>query len=426
MRALVTSLAVSLILACGGDAPTRRPEHLVLITVDTLRADRLGAYGYAEAATPNIDALAREALRFDRAYAHSSMTLPSIASLLTGVLPAEHGIYSNHGALKAETRTLAERVHEADFDTAAFIGSFALRPNRRLSRGFDRYTRDFADEEAVRKHPENHARRLTDEAIAWLDRRDPAGRFLLWIHYQEPHGPYTPPTFRPAPAGGPVLPRSESVSGRGAIPSYQWLGHGRLAEYEARYDGEIAEVDRQLGRLLQDLRKRALLDRSVVAFTADHGEAFGEDDLYCAHSEGLDETLLRVPLLLRAPGVDAGVRSDVVRLVDLAPTLLSLLGLDAQELPGRSLLAPAGDRPVVAQLVRRGERWRSLRDRGFELRESGTGARITPLAVGETAAPAEVGALHAELERLAPWPTLVPVITSPEEADALRAMGYVE
>jgi arylsulfatase len=414
-----------LFTACAPPAP-ERAEHIVLISVDTLRADRLGAYGYERARTPNIDALAAQSIRFERAYAHSSMTLPSVASLITGLLPAEHGIYANFGHLPIRHTTLAEHAKAAGFSTGAFIGNYALRPNRRVGQGFDHYTRAFRDRELVRDQPENTATWLTDQAIAWLSERGADERLLLWVHYQEPHGPYTPRTFAEPAEGGPVLPRSESTSGRGAIPDYQWLGHGRLAEYQARYDGEIAEVDLQLGRLLRELRARGVLARSALAFTADHGEAFGEDGLYCAHGEGLSDALLRVPLLLRAPGVQPAVRSDRVRQIDVAPTLLALAGLDAKGFEGHSLLETSGDRPVVAQLVRPDRRWRSLRRDGFELLDDARGApRLVVASAAARPAAARQRALLAELESLAPWPLLFQDIDlSPEEEETLKAMGY--
>jgi arylsulfatase len=407
MRANVIPLALALLAACAPE----RPDHLVLVTVDSLRADRLGAYGYAGPGTPAVDGLARQSILFERAYAHSSMTLPSVASLLTGRLPAEHGIYSNGGSLGKEVTTLAEHARGAGFRTAAFLGSYALRPNRRLSRGFEAYTRAFRDREQNRAQPENGARWLTDQAIAWLATLEAGERFLLWIHYQEPHGPYTPASFAEPAAAGPILPQSSSQSGRGAIPRYQWLGHGRLTEYEARYDGEIAEMDRQLGRLLTALQEGGRLEHSVVLFTADHGEAFGEEELYCAHGEGLGEVLLRVPLLLRAPGLAPAVRRDAVRQIDVAPTLLALLDLEGPSLPGRSLLEEHGDRDLVAQLVQRERRWRSIRNRDGWLLDEGVDA------LGE-------GPLVAELERLAPWPTRLVDRLTPEEAEALRNMGY--
>jgi arylsulfatase len=427
-------LAVCLLTAAceGGGAPPSA-RSLLLITVDTLRVDRIGAYGYAHARTPALDALAAGSVRFERAYAHSSMTLPSMASLLTGRLPVEHGVYGNFGRLPEGMPTLATRLQAAGFATAAFVGNYALRPGKGLDSGFAYYTSEYATTEGVRPYPENPGSLLTERAIAWLDERRPDERWALWIHYQEPHGPYTPPDFEArAQDVGPVLSRSATQSGRGAIPRYQWLGHGRLAEYMARYDGEIAEVDRQLARLLEALSAHAELDRVVLLFTADHGEAFGEEGLFCAHGEGLGEVLLHIPLLLRAPGHSPEVRTDVVRLIDVMPTVLALLGFEDDALPGTSLLVDVGDRPVVAQIDARLGRWRSVREGDLELvqeaprqgvpneRDSGT---VEPGAQG-----AERALLEAKLERLAPWPARGPRDPglSPREREALRTLGYLD
>jgi arylsulfatase len=429
-------LALLLGASLGGCGPAAesgpRARHLVLVTVDTLRADRLGAYGWERARTPAIDALAAVSIRFDRAYAHSSMTLPSVASLFTGQLVSRHHIFSNFGMLSEDLPTLASRLSQAGFSSAAFVGSYALRPARRLDRGFARYTRRYASREHVRAQPENLAGPLTDAAIAWLAQRAPGERLFLWMHYQEPHGPYTPERFEPPVDDERVLPRGPTNSGQGAIPRYQWLGHGRAAEYEARYDGEVAEVDRQLGRLLDALRERGLFEESLVVFTADHGEAFGEEGLHFAHGEGLGEALLRVPLLLHVPGEPAAVRGDAVRLIDVAPTALALLGLPAPDLPGESLLRDVGDRPLVAQVVRADRRWRSIRGSGFSLVEGSGPAGFEPLAADAAALadPERARArerLSGELERLAPWPgrqTQEPL--SAEERRALEALGYVD
>jgi len=420
-------LLLPLGLACG--ARVEAPRHLVLITVDTLRADRIGAYGYAEARTPHLDGLAAESLRFERAYAHASITLPSIASLLTGLLPTEHHLFANLHKLHPRFATLATRLDEAGFGNGAFVGAYALRPQRGLARGFSHYTETYQDRESVRPWPENLGEALTRDALAWVDQRTPGERLFLWVHYQEPHGPYTPPEFEPPADGGPELPRSDTQSGRGAIPSYQWLGHGRLGEYEARYDGEIREMDRHLGALLDGLRSRGILDRSVLVFTADHGESFGEDGLYCAHGESLDESLLRVPLLLRAPGIDPGVRRDAVRLIDVAPTALALLGVPASDLRGRSLLDDVGDRALVAQIVAfGGRRYRTIREDGFELSETPEGSEVSSLDGSEPAPPALRRRLVAGLDTLAPWPLddQPPPRLTPVDREALRKLGYVE
>jgi arylsulfatase len=430
----LTHWSIGLLAVLAASDASAQLRHLILITVDTLRADRLGAYGYTEAHTPAIDALAGESLRFERAYAHSSITFPSVASLLTGMLPAQHGISTNRGMLRRTIPTIATRLRSAGFKNAAFIGNYALRPSRKLDRGFHRYTSQFAGEEAVRGHPENPGPELTYQALEWLRKRSPDERIFLWVHYQEPHGPYTPPDFTAPklPADTLELPESASNSGRNAIPRYQWLGHGRVAEYQVRYDAEIRAVDREVGRLLAALRERALLEESAVVFTADHGEAFGEDDLYCAHGEGLGEILLHVPLLLRLPGATPAVRAEAVRLIDVAPTALELLGVEATGLPGRSLLEDVGDRQVVAEVQdQRPTSWRSVREGPVELREQQGGesrllTRTRPPS--DTAAEAERQRLQSALERLAPWPQSAPPTSelSPEERRALEALGYLD
>ncbi|UCE86950.1 MAG: sulfatase, partial [Deltaproteobacteria bacterium] len=424
-------LVLALVAGCGAEVPG--PTNAVLVSVDTLRADRLGAYGYGAARTPELDALSDRSIRFERAYAHSSMTLPSIATLLTGRLPAEHGVEKNGIRLNDRWPTLATRLREAGFATAGFIGNFTLRPANNLSRGFDRYTRDYGGRESNRGTPENLGATLNEQAIAWLDARDRSRPFFLWIHYQEPHGPYTPSSYDEVAAAEPgvVLAQSPSQSGRGAIPRYQWLGHGRLSEYSARYDGEVSDVDLHLGRLVRALEERGLLEDTLLVFTADHGEAFGEENLYAAHGEGLGEALLRVPLLLRVPGVEPAVRRDVVRLLDVAPTVLELLRVEAPDLPGESLLRASGDRPVVAQVRSVGARWRSARDGDFRLVESKSGRMELTRLRGEASPEEEQRArdsLAALLERDAPWiaeTTPTRPLTSAER-EALQALGYLD
>jgi arylsulfatase len=427
-------IALAVIVAALGCE--QQPKHLVLITVDTLRADRIGAYGYQAAQTPVIDSLANESIRFDHAYSHASLTKPAVASLLTGQLAEEHGVYHNQGTLNPEVRTLAELLYDHGFETAAFIGNYILRRGHGLERGFASYTDEFVSMESKRPIPENPARVLVDDALEWVGKQAPDQRLFLWLHFQEPHGPYTPPDFERPPKiqGEAALPESRSQSGRHAIPRYQWLGHGRLSEYLLRYDAEIAGVDRQVEALMQGLHENGILEDSVVVFTADHGEAFGEDGLYCAHGEGLDDVLLRVPLLLRVPGKSPAVRSDLVRLIDVMPTLLESLGIESGGLPGETVLRDRGDRRLVSQSVnfRQGRAWRGLRDDGFEIIQEKGGTtvvrRTSPAKIAEEKSiPKEIREqLRAELERASRWHEVGAVRLRPKERKALRALGYVE
>ncbi len=432
---LLKRLIAAALIFAGGLGCESQPQHLVLITVDTLRADHIGAYGYEAARTPTLDSLAKESIRFERAYSHASLTQPAIASLLTGRLADEHGVYDNLSKLSGEVRTLAEQLNEAGFETAGFVGNYVLRRGQGFERGFAQYTDEFVSRERLRPMPANHAGILVDGALAWLGEQDPADRLFLWVHFLEPHGPYASLDFRqPATEGELELPRSASHSGRNAIPRYQWVGHGRLAEYMLRYDEEIMYLDWYISFLLEGLRESGMFDDSVVLFAADHGEAFGEDELYCAHGEGLGEALLRVPLLLRVPGQPPAVRSDTVRLVDVMPTLLELLGLDGEGLPGETLLRDIGDRRVVSQSVNLHLKraWRGLRDEGFEIiQEAGGPSVVRRLAPGgfadQEAVPTEIHQqLSAELERLSVWPEIEEIPLAPQEREALRALGYVE
>jgi len=304
--------------AGGGDS---NPPNLLLVTLDTTRADRIGCYGHAAAATPHLDRLALEGARFEKAIAVSPVTLPSHASLLTGQYPPRHGVRLNGDfRLPPDGETLAEHLERQGYATAAVVGAYVLSSDFGIAQGFAVY--DEPREEgstppegrAVRYHPivERPAAEVSDAALALL-----AGQleepFFLWIHYFDPHGEYAPP---------------EPFADRFA---------------ESPYDGEIAYVDAELGRVFDALRSNGRLDRTLVAVTADHGESLGEHGEN-THGLFVYEATVRVPLLLRFPGlVMAGIRSDrLVSGVDLAPTLLDLLDLPPMaEVEGVSFAAAA-------------------------------------------------------------------------------------
>jgi len=330
MRAAVAWLGLLGAVGCGGAPPS--PEgarHLVVVTIDTLRADHVGAYGYAGASTPHLDALARDGAMALSASAHVPLTRPSHVTLLTGRLPSETGIRDNFAAqVVPQVPLLAEVLKKAGFATGAFVSSVVLDSSGGFDRGFDVYADEFergGDEARFLNTVQKRGDVTTAEALAWLERTSPSGqRIFLWLHLYDPHDPYEPPE-----------PYASRFAGR-------------------PYDGEIAFADEQVGRLDDALARLGLRDRTALVVTSDHGEGLGE------HGESLHgffayQTTLAVPFLVRGPGVRAGSRlPTTVRLVDVFPTVLDLLGVPAPEgtRPGRSLApalagGPAGEEPVV-------------------------------------------------------------------------------
>jgi arylsulfatase A-like enzyme/Flp pilus assembly protein TadD len=294
-RRLLGALLFVAAAALPSDAGAE-PPSVLLVSIDTLRADHVGAYGAAGARTPTLDRLAAEGVRFENAIATSPLTLPSHASLLTGLRPPRHGVRHNglfH--LGEEATTLAERFRDAGRATGAVVGAYVLAARFGLAQGFGTYDDRMSAERAVAGgYLERRAAAVTDRALEWLAATP--GPFFLWVHYYDPHADYAPP--------GPYA-----------------------TEFRERpYDGEIAYVDRELGRLLAGLEQAGRLPRTLVALTADHGESLGEHG-EATHGYGLYDATLRVPLLVRGPGVPAGrVVGGVVSGVDVAPTLLALAG----------------------------------------------------------------------------------------------------
>jgi len=271
------------------------------VTIDTVRADHLGCYGDREAVTPSLDGLASAGVRFDAASSTVPLTLPSHATILSGLLPLHHGLRNNGaGALPAGTATLATLLSGTaggHYRTGAFVGAFVLDGRFGLKTGFEVYDDEIPrDPKAgVTLEAERPGREVVDRALAWLAKKDDRP-FFLWVHLYDAHAPYTPP------------------------PAWAARHPGRP------YDGEISEVDEQVGRLLAELDRQGVSERTVVAVAADHGESLGEHG-ELTHGLLLYEPTLHVPLILRAPGrLAARVVRTPVSLVDLAPTLAGLLG----------------------------------------------------------------------------------------------------
>jgi choline-sulfatase len=296
---------------CNRGAPAAKPtaRSLVLVTIDTLRADHVGAYGWSRARTPTLDALARRGVVFDRAYAAAPITLPSHATLLTGRYPPGHGARDNGARVRDGVPTLATALHAAGFRTAAFVAAFPLDHQFGLNRGFDVYSDHLPRAPDGRPMNERPAAQVVDEAVGWLSgtRGQAPGtttdRFFLWVHVFEPHAPYGDPS-----SGRPVL---------------------------ERYDDEIATADREIGRLAKALAPHA--GDTLVIVAGDHGEAFGEHGEH-AHSIFVYDTTLRVPLIITGPGIPDGRRvSDPVTLADIAPTTARTLGVTLADVDGMDL-----------------------------------------------------------------------------------------
>ena len=340
---------------------------MILISCDTLRADHLGVYGYDRPTSPRLDAFARECVVFEEAYSCAPMTQPAVSSLLTGRLPSEVGTTpGNIDVMPAEVTTLAERLSGQGLATAAVVSNFVLRrpPAAQgdvgVQQGFAHFDDEMESGEAIRAHvKERIAADTTDAALAWLDQR-PGDDFFLWVHYQDPHGPYTPPEEYAAMFRGPGSEARLEVGpnqfGDGVLPLYQLLGQERdPAVYTDLYDAEIRYFDTELGRLLDGLEAQGLLDGALVIFTSDHGEALGEHDYWFCHGESVYREVVRVPLLVRWPDgtgtadqgeLDAGGqrrRRDVASHLDVVPTILHALDLHDPGARGITLLEPAPD-----------------------------------------------------------------------------------
>jgi len=451
-------------VATGRMADAARP-NLVLVTVDTLRADHLGSYGYARDTSPELDALARDGVRFEQAVVQWPKTTPSLASLHTGVYPSTSGVTRHtQQAVPPRFATLAERLADAGYATAAVVTNGNLARAYGFDQGFDSYVESWRA--ATADDPERAAH-VTDAALAWLDAHDEGRPFFLWVHYVDPHAFYEPPApfdrmfvadahYDPA-WRAPLEPRAaEDIGG---IPARARLGaHDQVAYYVALYDGEIRYTDQEIGRLLRRLRGPGLGSRTAIVFSADHGESLGEHEYYFEHGRLPYDDCVRVPLIVRLPGGEGGGRvvDRPVELLDLLPTLLGLAGVPVPpEAEGRSL-APllAGesdpDRPPVAftesgytdtwQRAVRDERWKLVwmpdpADRGLvdAAEWSLYDLAADPGEIRNVASehPDEIGRLRAALEAWIQRPqastvtaTRAPTIDRATE-ERLRKLGYV-
>jgi len=306
-------------------AKREQPHYnVLLITLDTLRADHVGAYGSTRGTTPAIDALAARGVRFAEAGSTVPLTLPSHATILSGALPLHHGLRNNGlGSFPEDRPTLATLLSDRGYRTAAFVGAFVLDHRFGLNRGFSLYDDEIPRDPTLGDHleAERRADLVVERALTWLAAKD-ARPFFAWVHLYDPHAPYTPPEpFRSRFAASP-------------------------------YDGEIAFADQQVQRLLAALEQSGEREKTIVVVTGDHGESLGEHGEQ-THGLLLYEPTLRVPLVVSAPGLlDPHVVRTPVSLADVTPTLAGLMELPFAPADGRDLSASLRDRkePAAADL----------------------------------------------------------------------------
>lgn len=333
-KALSKCLALLLVLA--GCAPPEPKPNVLLITLDTTRADRLGCYGYDKDTTPRLDALAARGLLFESAISQAAVTPVSHASILTGLNPYSHGLRVLHGAYENRLAdrhvTLAEILREEGWETAAFVSAFPVTEAFGLHQGYDTFDADFLVEgtDALRGERgevntgQNQRRgdETTDLALEWLEARE--APFHLWLHYFDPHD-------------DKVIPPDEVMAKYGGLPRETRARLLRL------YDIEVEFMDAQVGRVLEALDRRGELENTLIVVVSDHGEGLGDHDWW-THGV-LYQEQVRVPLILAGPGIPAGRRSDaLVSTTDIVPTLLALCGIEGARTDGEDLLVAANGR----------------------------------------------------------------------------------
>lgn len=328
----------SLGLGCG-----QRPDiSLLLITIDTARADHFSLYGYHRPTSPRLETLARTGVTFELALTPIPQTGPAHASILTGRWPSSLGLHDNEKPLGVEPRTLAEVLQAAGYDTAGFVSGLPLvRRVGGTHRGFAHYDDDMPDPRGGWKNVQRRGAKTTAAALRWLDTRQGPGAFFLWVHYFDPHGDYHP---------GPPHERMFADGSRGpfvaseSIPIYQRRdGSTDAADYIARYDGEVRYVDDEIAKLLGALSARGLTASTLVVVTGDHGEGLLEHNYFFDHGNELYLEAVRVPLVLSGPGVPSDGRrlGGVARHPDIMPTVLELLGIACPPGVEGSSLGPA-------------------------------------------------------------------------------------
>lgn len=338
LLAMLTIVALGLV-ALSWRRGADRPPNVLMIVVDTLRADRIGAYGYPPGVTPFLDQLAARGVVFLNAYSTSSWTIPSVTSLFTSRYPSQHRVIAFGTIMGDQEVTFAERLASVGYVSGGFSANFTLKPHFGYARGFQQWV----DEKTVQ------GSELRSDSLRWLDSvsQPPSSKpILLYLQFMEPHSPYdSDEPFRSRFArddkGNPIdlkseynrLGRFDPIAGGG--PCYTT---DDFHLYVRAYDAAVATLDDEIRQLFDALRQRRFLDHAIVILTADHGEEFGEHGR-ALHGHTLYNESVHIPLIVTGPGLPAGLRvRENVSLIDIAPTLLDLVGLPTEpRFEGRSL-----------------------------------------------------------------------------------------
>ena len=412
-------LSLLSVLSCQKPSADLGPRHVVLITIDTLRADYVGYSGSDKVKTPSLDRLGQDGVAFTQARSPVPLTLPAHASLLTGAYPPSHGVRVNgRDRLPETSATLADILKEKGYATAAFVGAFVLDRRFGLSQGFDVYDDSMGTDVRLLENveAERNAGAVASAFTEWLRDQHLARPFFAWIHFYDPHAPYEPP--EPYRSQYPNDP----------------------------YAGEVAHTDVALGRVIAELESRGLLEKTLVVVVGDHGEGLGEHGEQ-SHSVLIYHSTLRVPLLFHAPGlIEAGRTVDSpISTIDVAPTILDYLGL-APALGQGETLRPwiegetTAERPIYSESLYASAHlgWSELRglERGSfrfieapepELYDLGKdpAERVNVIQAERARARAMRQELTALVEKLQEGAPTTPGAIDPETEARLRSLGYV-
>ena len=452
--------AVALCAACARRTP---PPNVLLVVVDTLRDDRVGRAGL----TPELDAFATAAVRFERAQSPRAKTTPAVASLLTGLYPHDHGVRDLTTPLVPEVPVIAEAFKGGGYRTGAIVGNYVLRDDLSgLARGFDTWVEDLPDEGGVPPSdvPLRRATSLTDGALCFLGLGAPSADgagprtpqvregqpWFLWLHYMDPHGLYAPPephreralasSWDPSRIERVPPPRSPEEGGRLRqwVAEYNVPADARLADggidagrVRALYDGEVGYVDAQLGRLLRALEEAGRFEDTLIIICSDHGESLGEHDYWFEHGRYAYEATCRVPLLVRFPDnfddpPAPGTREADIALADVFPTLIDVLRLprlrhvggEFSQVRGRSralalMEGQVTGEPVFCEKVERSEKARAIQSKAVRIGDWKLIRRYTHLVEGPGDEDRRLVVLSEELYDLS---------TDPAESRNLMAM----